>query len=158
MKFRSLLVLLVLPLAGCALFRPAPPRYDSTTLANGLVIRDLVVPETGRRVKQGDRVTIHYEGRLEDGKVFDSSYDRGEPITFEVGAGQVPAGLDQGLIGLRLFGRRRLVVPHALGYGPDGVPGIVPGYAKLRFELELMALEDAAGPGSTGPAEAQAQP
>jgi len=125
---------------SCGLFGAAPPRYEPAHLAGGLLVRDLVVPDAGPRAKPGDTLTLHYEGRLEDGTVFDSSYDRGEPVTFELGAGAVPAGLDRGLIGLRRLGRRKLVVPAPLGYGEDGVPGLVPGGATLVFDVELLDL------------------
>ena len=128
-------------LAGCSLFADSPPEYTAATLASGLVVQDLVVPDKGPRAKTGDLVTVHYEGRLQDGAVFDSSYDRGTPISFELGAGEVPAGLDEGLVGMRLRGRRRLTVPSDLGYGSEGVAGLVPPGALLVFELELTALE-----------------
>jgi FKBP-type peptidyl-prolyl cis-trans isomerase len=127
-------------LGGCFLFSVPPPDYGEATLASGVVVQDVVVPEVGPRAKVGDQVTIHYEGRLTDGAVFDSSYDRGTPITFELGAGLVPRGLDEGLVGLRLGGRRRLTVPSDLGYGPEGVPGLVPPDAELHFDIELLEL------------------
>ncbi|MEM7309809.1 MAG: FKBP-type peptidyl-prolyl cis-trans isomerase [Planctomycetota bacterium] len=140
MKSTFLAALAPLALASCSLFAPAPPKYDAVKLADDLVVRDLVVPDSGPRAKSGDLVTIHYRGRLEDGTVFDSSYERGVPLTFELGAGQVPEGLDRGLVGLRERGRRKLVVPYALGYKEEGVPGIVPAYAKLIFDLELLEI------------------
>ena len=105
------------------------------------MVEDVVVPKAGPRAKHGDLVTIHYEGRLRDGEVFDSSYDRGTPITFELGAGKVPRGLDEGLVGLRLGGRRKLLVPGELGYGSAGVEGLVPPDATLHFDIELIELE-----------------
>jgi len=127
-------------LGGCFLFSVPAPTYGEATLANGLVVEDVVVPEAGPRAKVGDELTIHYEGRLTDGAVFDSSYDRGTPITFELGAGLVPRGLDEGLVGLRLGGRRQLTVPSDLGYGSEGVPGLVPPDAELYFDIELLEL------------------
>jgi FKBP-type peptidyl-prolyl cis-trans isomerase len=133
--------LLLGALSGCSLLFPDhPPEYEPATLASGLVVQDVVVPRTGPRAKTGDRVTINYEGRLESGEVFDSSYDRGVPITFELGAGEVPAGLDLGLVGLRVNGKRRLTVPSELGYGAEGVEGVVPPDSTLLFELELIEL------------------
>ncbi len=131
-----------LGLSSCGLFRIAPPEYEPVVFENGLVVQDLVVPDAGREAVAGDRVSLHYEGRLEHGTVFDSSYERGEPIAFELGAGQVPAGLDQGVVGMRLFGRRRLIVPPALGYGEDGIPDLIPPAATLVFELELLGFEE----------------
>jgi FKBP-type peptidyl-prolyl cis-trans isomerase len=133
--------LLLGALAGCSLlFSDNPPEYEPATLASGLVVQDVVVPRTGPRAKTGDRVTINYEGRLLSGEVFDSSYDRGVPITFELGAGEVPSGLDLGLVGLRVNGKRRLTVPSELGYGAEGVEGVVPPDSTLLFELELIEL------------------
>jgi FKBP-type peptidyl-prolyl cis-trans isomerase len=129
-------------LAGCSLFSVHPPLYQQAVLANGLVVQDVVVPKTGPRAKHGDLVTIHYEGSLvEGGAVFDSSYDRGTPITFELGAGKVPRGLDEGLVGLRLGGRRQLTVPSELGYGSEGVADLVPPDASVFFDIELVELE-----------------
>ncbi|MCZ6597973.1 MAG: FKBP-type peptidyl-prolyl cis-trans isomerase [Planctomycetota bacterium] len=131
----------LLGLGSCSLFRPKPPTYDPIVTASGLEIQDLVVPEIGERTAaSGDEIAIHYEGRLQDGTVFDSSYTRGEPIEFELGAGQVPAGLDEGIVGMRVFGRRRLTVPPHLGYGAEGVPDRVPPNAVLVFELELLEI------------------
>lgn len=129
-------------LSSCTLFRPRPPEYETVRFENGLVVQDLVVPDDGRAAADGDRVRIHYEGRLADDTVFDSSYQRGDPIAFDLGAGQVPAGLDQGVVGMRLFGRRRLTVPPALGYGDEGIPDLIPPAATLVFELELLGFED----------------
>ena len=131
----------LLGLGSCSLLKPKPPVYDPVVTDSGLEIQDLVVPVADERTAAGgDEITIHYEGRLQDGTVFDSSYTRGEPIAFELGAGEVPAGLDEGIVGMRLFGRRRLTVPPHLGYGEEGVPDLVPPNAVLIFELELLEI------------------
>jgi FKBP-type peptidyl-prolyl cis-trans isomerase len=125
-------------LASCAWFRPDPPEYDDVRLESGLVLRDLVVPETGAEVAQGDTVAVHYELHLGDRSLVESSTDTGVPLRFRVGAGEVPSGLDQGVLGMRLFGRRRLTVPPSLAYGAEGRPPRIPPDATLIFDVELM--------------------
>ena len=125
-------------LAGCAWFRPHPPEYDSLRLESGLVLRDLVVPDAGAEVTAGDTVAVHYDLRLADRTLIESSTSTGLPLRFEVGAGAVPSGLEQGVLGMRLFGRRRLTVPPALAYGEAGRPPRIPPGATLVFDLELM--------------------
>jgi FKBP-type peptidyl-prolyl cis-trans isomerase len=125
---------------ACGLFGVAPPEYAPARLADGLVVHDVVVPDAGPRAKPGDTLTRHNEGRISGGAVFDSSYDRGVPVTFVLGSGAVPAGLDRGLVGLRKLGRRKLLVPAELGYGAEGVPGLVPGGAALAFDVELLEI------------------
>jgi FKBP-type peptidyl-prolyl cis-trans isomerase FkpA len=140
MPNRPLLAVLCLLLAsGCALFRPRPPEYPAVVLDSGLVVQDLVVPEEGVPVAVGDTVAVHYDLWLGAGETFlESSRDQGIPVRFEVGAGTVPRGLEEGVVGMRLFGRRRLEVPGALGFGAAGRPPNIPADATLRFELELM--------------------
>lgn len=138
MTTRFLAPLLGLALAGCAWFRPDPPEYDSVRLPSGLVVRDLVVPESGAGVVSGDTVAVHYDLRLLDRSLVESSTDSGSPLRFAVGAGSVPPGLDEGVLGMRLFGRRRLTVPPALAFGEEGRPPRIPPGATLIFDLELM--------------------
>lgn len=128
-------------LSACFMFRPAPPIYEPSMPVHGLVVQDVVVPDEGPRAKTGDTLTLHYTGRLADGTVFDSSYERGEPVTFVLGAGEVPPGLEHGLVGLRRLGSRTLTVPGELGYGAEGLPGLVPPNATLTFEVELLELQ-----------------
>ena len=85
-------------------------------------------------------VAVHYTGRLEDGTVFDSSHDRGSPIEFELGTGRVIKGWDQGIAGMRVGGRRQLVIPSHLGYGARGAPPVIPPNALLHFDVELMSV------------------
>ncbi|KAJ4773125.1 Peptidylprolyl isomerase [Rhynchospora pubera] len=98
-------------------------------------------PETcSIQAHKGDRIKVHYRGSLTDGKVFDSSYERGDPIEFELGSGQVIKGWDQGLLGMCVGEKRKLKIPSKLGYGDQGSPPTIPGGATLIFEAELVAV------------------
>jgi FKBP-type peptidyl-prolyl cis-trans isomerase len=139
---RSLILLVLAALStSCALFEKRPPSYPEVVLDSGLEIRDEVIPEAGPLAATGDRVTIEYSISLPDRTVVDSSADRGQPITFVIGAGQVPKGLDEGLVGMRLLGRRRLVLPPELGYGERGLRPTIPPDTALRIDVELVAIE-----------------
>ncbi len=135
------LLLALSPLSSCCLFRVSPPEYDAVILENGLVIQDLVVPEEGVPAAAGDTVSIHYEMRLGDGVVVDSSLERARPVSFVLGAAQVPEGLDLGILGMRCFGRRRMVIPPLLGYGEEGMEPLVPPAATLYVSVELLELQ-----------------
>ncbi|XP_057963618.1 peptidyl-prolyl cis-trans isomerase FKBP15-1-like [Malania oleifera] len=89
---------------------------------------------------KGDRVKVHYRGKLTDGTVFDSSFERGDPIEFELGNGQVIKGWDQGLLGMCIGEKRKLKIPAKLGYGEQGSPPTIPGGATLIFDTELVAV------------------
>ncbi|MBS6231382.1 MAG: FKBP-type peptidyl-prolyl cis-trans isomerase [Sutterella wadsworthensis] len=105
-----------------------------------LIIED-IVEGTGPGVATGDRISVHYTGKFEDGTVFDSSVERGEPIDFTCGVGMVIPGWDQGLIGLKKGGKRRLSIPYALAYGEAGYPGAIPPKADLYFDVELVGIK-----------------
>lgn len=98
-----------------------------------------LAPGGGVEASPGQSVTVHYTGWLTDGRKFDSSRDRGSPFTFNLGAGQVIRGWDQGVAGMRVGGRRRLEIPPELGYGSRGV-GPIPGGATLIFAVELLSV------------------
>lgn len=91
--------------------------------------------------KKGDFLHMHYTGTLEDGTEFDSSYGRGQPLTFTLGSGQVIRGWDQGLMGMCEGEKRKLVIPPDLGYGLEGAPPKIPKEATLIFEVELVKIE-----------------
>ena len=135
-------LLLALGTSSCSMFRARPETFEPLGLDSGLVIQDLVVPD-GPRAAEGDLVTIDYEMRLADGSVADSSQEHGQPARFRVGDGQVPAGLERGIVGLPLFGRRRLTVPPELAYGDAGAPPRIPPMSTLTILVELLALESA---------------
>ena len=111
------------------------------TSNDGLQITDEVVG-TGAEAVAGKKVTVHYVGTLTDGKKFDSSRDRGTPFTFDLGAGQVIKGWDEGVAGMKVGGKRKLVIPPALGYGNREVGnGLIPANSTLIFEVELLDVK-----------------
>jgi FKBP-type peptidyl-prolyl cis-trans isomerase len=95
---------------------------------------------TGAAAKVGDRVSVHYTGTLSDGTKFDSSRDRGQPFAFNLGRGQVIAGWDQGLVGMKVGGQRKLTIPPEEGYGSRGAGGAIPPNAILMFDVELLGI------------------
>ncbi|TYI55680.1 hypothetical protein E1A91_D11G157400v1 [Gossypium mustelinum] len=97
-------------------------------------------PSCEFQAHKGDRVKVHYRGKLTDGKVFDSSFERGDPIEFELGSGQVIKGWDQGLLGMCVGEKRKLKIPAKLGYGEQGSPPTIPGGATLIFDTELVSV------------------
>ncbi|KAI3987383.1 hypothetical protein MKX01_042387 [Papaver californicum] len=92
------------------------------------------------QARKGDRIKVHYRGSLTDGTVFDSSFERGNPIEFELGSSQVIKGWDQGLLSMCVGEKRKLKIPAKLGYGAQGSPPTIPGGATLIFETELVAV------------------
>ena len=112
-----------------------------TVTPSGLKIIDVQIG-TGREALPNTNVTVHYDGRLEDGKEFDSSRRRGQPFRFRLGAGQVIRGWDEGLVGMKEGGKRQLVIPPELGYGRQGAGGVIPANATLVFDVELLKVED----------------
>jgi len=95
---------------------------------------------TGRKPKQGELVSVHYKGMLLNGSVFDSSYNRNEPIEFAVGVGQVIPGWDEGIMLLNQGSKARLIIPSDLAYGAQGAGGVIPPHATLIFEVELVKI------------------
>ena len=114
---------------------PAPPSPKS------LEKEDRVAGK-GREAKTGDAVSVQYTGTLLDGTKFDSSYDHGgEPFKFTLGQGQVIKGWDEGVVGMKVGGKRRLRIPPDLGYGANGSPPTIPPDAGLVFEIELVSVD-----------------
>lgn len=107
--------------------------------ATELKIEELKVG-TGAEATAGKVIKAHYTGWLTDGKKFDSSLDRGQPIEFPLGAGRVIQGWDQGLVGMKVGGKRKLTIPGNMAYGPEGRPPVIPPNATLIFEVELMGV------------------
>lgn len=100
---------------------------------------NIVEEGAGEEAKAGDTVSVHYTGKFANGEVFDSSIPRGEPITFTLGAGMVIQGWDQGLQGMKVGGKRSIVIPPSLGYGADDY-GPIPGNSTLYFDVELVDI------------------
>lgn len=109
-------------------------------LASGLVYEDLVVGN-GTMADPGLTVTVHYTGWLTNGTKFDSSVDRGQPFTFQLGGGQVISGWDQGVKGMRIGGKRKLTIPPDMGYGARGSGHVIPPNATLVFDVELLGVK-----------------
>jgi peptidylprolyl isomerase len=95
----------------------------------------------GNSPSLGRMVSVHYTGTLENGTKFDSSYDRGQPYSFPIGMGRVIKGWDEGLMTMKEGGKRKLIIPPGLGYGPSGNPPKIPGNATLNFEVELVKVQ-----------------
>ena len=141
--FRFVAVLLSgLLLAACT--DPGPPPGGSVAELQRIEVRD----GTGALASPGDEVSVHYTGWLYDedapnrrGRQFDSSRERGEPITFLLGAGRVIRGWDEGVAGMRVGGQRVLLIPADLAYGRKGAGGVIPPQASLVFEVELVDVK-----------------
>ena len=108
------------------------------TTPSGLRITDLVIGD-GPEATAGETVSVNYRGTLENGKEFDSSYGRG-PFSFPLGAGRVIKGWDEGVAGMQVGGKRKLVIPPDLAYGERGAGGVIPPNATLIFEVELLKI------------------
>jgi len=114
------------------------------TTPSGLIYKDNEMG-TGDEAVSGKNVSVHYTGWLQEpngdkGKKFDSSVDRGQPFSFRLGAGQVIRGWDEGVAGMKIGGKRTLIIPSELGYGPRGAGGVIPPNATLIFDVELLAV------------------
>ena len=112
-----------------------------------LIIKDTIVGN-GRQAEKGVAVTVHYTGWLYDpnqkdgkGKKFDSSLDRNDPFVFNLGGGQVIRGWDDGVDGMKIHGKRTLIIPPDMGYGSHGAGGVIPPNATLIFDVELLGVK-----------------
>lgn len=113
---------------------PAPPTNEK------LGVKDVVVGK-GAEAKAGDSVKVHYVGTLVDGTEFDSSKKANKPFDFDLGAGRVIKGWDQGVAGMKVGGKRKLTIPPSLGYGARGAPPVIPPNATLLFDVELLEVK-----------------
>ncbi len=123
---------------------PMTAHSAEITTPTGLRIID-TQPGTGPEPQAGQTVSVNYTGWLyvdgKKGKQFDSSYDRGQPITFPVGEGRVIKGWDEGLLTMHVGGKRTLIIPPELGYGDRGAGGVIPPGATLMFDVELVKVQ-----------------
>jgi FKBP-type peptidyl-prolyl cis-trans isomerase FkpA len=133
----------VIPAAAADQTKAATPMTTKTD--SGLQYQDLVVG-TGAAASAGHQVTVHYTGWLQNpdgsaGAKFDSSVDRGQPFVFPLGASRVIRGWDEGVAGMKVGGKRKLIIPAALGYGARGAGGVIPPNATLIFDVELLGVQ-----------------
>ncbi len=126
------------------LFSSQPAISDTVLTTNENGMADLMMTDTtvgtGAEAVPGATITVNYVGMFEDGQVFDASSIHGQPFTFVLGGGQVIQGWDQGIVGMKVGGTRRLVIPSDLAYGPNG-RGPIPGGATLVFDVELLDVQ-----------------
>ncbi|MAF79581.1 peptidylprolyl isomerase [bacterium] len=145
METKSLFIILIIisvVAIGAALWlRGERPERAAPVVETGLAelqIED-IEEGTGDEVKNEDTVRIHYTGTLDDGTVFDSSVERGDPLEYQVGVGMVIKGWEQGIPGMKVGGKRNLIIPSHLAYGEQGRPSIPPN-STLHFEVELVEI------------------
>ena len=119
---------------------PGPDLGNAVTTPSGLKYVDQVVG-TGASPKNGQKVTVHYTGRLLNGTKFDSSVDRGTPYEFVLGSGTVIKGWDEGILSMKVGGKRKLIIPPSLGYGAVGRPPTIPPNSTLDFDVELLGVK-----------------
>ncbi len=112
---------------------------SEVTTVSGLKYEDSIVGD-GAEATAGQKISVHYTGWLENGSKFDSSKDRNDPFQFNLGAGQVIRGWDEGVQGMKVGGTRKLTIPSELGYGARGAGGVIPPNATLIFEVELLDI------------------
>ena len=113
-----------------------------TTTDTGLGIEDLTTGEGAEATGEGQTAIVHYTGWLEDGTKFDSSIDRDDPFRFPIACQMVIKGWDEGIIGMKVGGKRKLTIPPDLAYGAAGAGGVIPPNATLIFELELLEISE----------------
>jgi FKBP-type peptidyl-prolyl cis-trans isomerase len=132
--------------------KPSPPCPDSpaTTTSSGLTY---IVNRrgTGQQLKTGDTVIVQYTGLLTNGTKFDSSLDRNQPFEFQLGAGRVIKGWDEGIVRLRVGDQATLIIPPQLGYGAKGAGGVIPPDATLIFIVEVVGVKETSPAGTTAP-------
>lgn len=128
-----------MPRAACAAGGNVTENQERET-PTGLRYKDELTGD-GAMPEKGKTVTVHYTGYFEDGKIFDSSVKRGEPFRFVIGVGQVIKGWDEGVMTMRVGGKRKLTIPASLGYGTRGAGGVIPPNATLQFDVELLGVE-----------------
>jgi peptidylprolyl isomerase len=120
----------------------APAGENKRTTPSGLQIIDVKIPKEPVKAQAGDKVWVHYTGKLQSGKVFDTSHNRNEPIAFSLGAGEVIKGWDEGIAGMQVGEKRQLIIPPNLAYGAQGGgDGLIPPNSTLVFDVEMIGIE-----------------
>ncbi len=141
---KKLLLMITGLLLACVIAMPVAAAEKKgkkmVTTVSGLKYVDLLEGAGSSPVK-GKLVTVHYTGTLDNGKKFDSSVDRNEPFSFVIGVGQVIKGWDEGVMGMKVGGKRQLIIPANLGYGARGAGGVIPPNATLHFDVELLGIK-----------------
>jgi FKBP-type peptidyl-prolyl cis-trans isomerase FkpA len=115
-------------------------REEKNIMNEQMQIEDLTVG-TGAEAQKGQLAVVHYTGWLTDGSKFDSSKDRNDPFSFALGGGMVIKGWDEGVVGMKVGGKRKLIIPPHMGYGARGAGGVIPPNATLVFEVELLDVK-----------------
>lgn len=145
MKSKLLIAVLILLVAAGSIYYFGFYRKQGTNnkiiMDNGQLKIEVLQAGTGRGAKNTDTLVVNYTGTLLDGTKFDSSLDRGEPISFVLGAGRVIAGWDQGLLRMKVGEKRKLTIAPELAYGEAGYPSVIPPNATLIFEVELVEIK-----------------
>ncbi len=144
-KVFLVIILIIIALGVYFLFRSANNKGQETNPnvyeIQGMKV-EILKEGTGESSKNGDSVSVHYVGNIENGKKFDSSVDRGVPFSFVLGQGRVIKGWDLGVLGMKIGEKRRLTIPSDLAYGETGTPGgPIPPNATLVFEVELLGID-----------------
>ena len=113
---------------------------SQTVMADGIQITNIVEGE-GTEIINHSKIQVHYTGKLQDGTKFDSSYDRGQPFSFQIGLREVIKGWEIGLMGMKVGGKRTLIIPPELAYGDRGAGDLIPPNATLTFDIEIVAVK-----------------
>ena len=150
---RDAVLVVIIIIAGIAgfnfLFNKKSPSLPENFLASTDIKNDekvqieILAEGTGTSTKNGDKVTMHFTGMLEDGKIFESSREKGMTFSFVLGKGEVIKGFDMGILGMKVGEKRRIMVPSSLGYGAQGAGnGLIPPDSNLIFEVELLSVNE----------------